>query len=162
MSMENVVAVQIPPELLEELVTKATEIQTALEPYLIALSPQQRKELPKMGDGTQPFVEKCLDYAKSDPQFMPPFTKVADLEIDFRAARDLNRIFRPLEQVTSNLNDTIVMSGSEAFVASLSYYSSVKLGARMNAKGAKVIADDLKKRFEGQGKVAKPTNGTPA
>tara|TARA_R110002012_G_scaffold6379_1_gene29218 strand:+ start:920 stop:1381 length:462 start_codon:yes stop_codon:yes gene_type:complete len=145
--MENVVAVQIPPKTLAELKTKVDDIVKTLSPLLITLTAQQRKEAPKMGDGTEVFVGKVLDYTKSSPAFLPPYVKADDLEIDFKAVKDLNTLFKPLQQLMANLDDTILMSGSEAYVAALSYYNSVKLAARMNAPGAKVIYDDLSSRF---------------
>lgn len=148
MSMENNVAVQLPPETLQEAQTKIAELNSLLAPYLVAMTPKQRQTVPKMGDGTLPFVEKALDYSKSNPQFVPPFLNPDDLAIDFKAVKDLSSLSKPLEQLLSNLVDTITMSGSEGFVAGLSIYSSVKLAARMNVPGAKPIYDDLKKRFE--------------
>lgn len=154
MAMENTVAVQMPPAELQEVLTKVGEISTILAPYLISLTGEQRLRLPKMGDGTEPFVKKTIDYAKSDPAFLPPYVKVEDIEIDFKAVGDLLSVFRPLNKLLAQLDDTITASGSEAFVGSLSYYNSVKFGARSNAAGAKTIYEDLRKRFEGQGKKA--------
>jgi hypothetical protein len=46
----------------------------------------------------------------------------------------------------------MTLSGSEAYVASLAFYNSVKQAARINVPGAKAIAEDLKLRFARQGK----------
>jgi len=40
-----------------------------------------------------------------------------------------------------------MMAGSDAYVGALSYYNSVKYGAKVNAADAKVIYEDLKQRF---------------
>lgn len=66
---------------------------------------------------------------------------------DFDATTQLLPILRSVEQVESNLSDTAMMAGSEAYVAALSYYNSVKMAAKMNIPGAKPIYDDLRKRF---------------
>ncbi len=152
MSTQNLVAVEIPAEVQQEVTTKINEVVDALSPYLIAISPDQRRELPKMGDGTQPFVEKALEYGKTNPQFVPPFVNVADLEIDYNATKMLLAFFRPLAQLMSKLDDTILLSGSEAYVAALSIYNTLKLAAKNNVPGAKSILEDLKKRFEGRSK----------
>lgn len=162
MSMENIVAVEIPEATLTELQTKVSEITATLTPLLIHLTAQQRRTVPKMGDGTEPFVSKVLEYTRSDPQYIPPFVNAGDMEVDFKAVKDLNTLYRPLKQLVAALDDTILMSGSEAYVAALSYYNSVKLGAKMNAPGAKVIFENLKARFDGQGKAAKETPGEAA
>ena len=72
---------------------------------------------------------------------------VPEMEIDLKAVNDLLDIYRPLLQLTQKLDDSIMLSGSEAYVASLAYYNSVKVGAKMNIPNAKAIHDDLKKRF---------------
>jgi hypothetical protein len=44
-----------------------------LAPYVVALTHEQPKTIPKMSDGTEPFVEKVMDYAVNNAQFLPPF-----------------------------------------------------------------------------------------
>lgn len=48
-----------------------------------------------------------------------------------------------------------MVAGSEAYSAALTYYNTVKQANNMNIPGAKVIYEDLKKRFE-------KTNSSPA
>lgn len=147
MATENLVSITISPEDLGKINVAVTELNTTLKPLLISLSADQRREIPKMGDGTEPFVSKVMDYAKSNPEFAPPYMNVEELEIDFNAVKDLNAVYRPLLQLLQQLNDSIMLSGSEAYVASLAYYNSVKIASRMNIAGAKAIYDDLKQRF---------------
>jgi hypothetical protein len=125
---------------------------TVLKPYLVALTPAERQELPKMSDGTAPFVQKTLEYAQTNAGFVPAYIDVKELKIDFDAVEALAQIFRPVEQLYFNLNDTMTLSGSEAYVASLAFYNSVKQAAKINVPGAKAIAEDLRIRFAGQGK----------
>jgi len=47
--------------------------------------PPERRALPKMNDGTQPFVQKCLEYCESDPQFVPPFLNMEGFTDDMDA-----------------------------------------------------------------------------
>lgn len=62
----------------------------------------------------------------------------------------------PMERVSAFIrrnpffmdNDTIMMAGSEAYIAALMYYNSIKRVAAENVPGAKAIYDDLKVRFE--------------
>ena len=103
-----------------------------------------------MGDKSIAFVEKALDYAKSNPEFAPAYLNIPELQIDLRAVQDLTAIWQLLEPLTNNVNDTEMLSGSEAFQAALAYYNSVKHAAKMNVPSAKAILDDLKKRFDRQ------------
>lgn len=147
MSTENVISIEIPEADLQAVKDALSTIQTTLAPYLLALTPDQRKTIPKMSDGTEPFVGKVMDYATGDAQFAPPYMDVPEMKKDFEATSQLLPLLRMVEQIESNLNDTVMMAGSEAYIAALSYYNSVKMAAKMNVPGAKPIFDDLKKRF---------------
>lgn len=151
MSTENSISIEI-PEAEQQIVSDAlSTVISTLSPYLVALTPDQRRTIPKMGDGTEPFVSKVMDYAQSDPDFVPPYVDVAEMNKDFTAVNQLVRLQRLVDQLQSNLNDSIMLAGSEAYISALSYYNSVKMAARMNVPGAKAIYEDLKKRFESQG-----------
>jgi hypothetical protein len=108
-----------------------------LKPYMVALTPAERQELPKIIDGTVPFVQKSLEYAQTNTQFVPSYIDVKELKVDFDAVEALSQIFRPIEQLYSNLNDTMTLSGSEAYVASLAFYNSVKQAAKVNVPAGK-------------------------
>lgn len=152
MSTENLISLQLTSEEQARLQAAIGELQDVLQPKLASLSPEQRVRLPKMGDSSEPFVEKALDYARANPEFMPPYMEAAELQTDFEAVKSLNTVYRPLEQLLSQLDDSRMLSGSEAYTAALAYYQSVKLAARMNIGGAKAIYDDLRSRFKDNGR----------
>ena len=104
------------------------------------------------------FFDIMETYAKDDDQFLPPFVKQEKLEKDWIVVKSLMPILRDLQQLGSNLDDTIMVAGSEAYVGALSYYNSVKYGARVNIADAKIIYEDLRKRFE-RPSSSSPTNG---
>ncbi|AKP49791.1 hypothetical protein [Cyclobacterium amurskyense] len=147
MSTKNTVSIQIPEAELQTVKEAIATLKTTLSPYLIAISAEERQRIPKMGDGTIPFVEKVMDYAQEDSQFLPPFIDLNELSKDWEVVKRLAPLLRDLQQVESNLNDTVMMAGSEAYVGALGYYNSVKYGARVNVADAKVIHEDLKQRF---------------
>jgi len=49
------------------------------------------------------------------------------------------QIFMPVEQLHLNLEDTMTLSDSEAYVASLIFYNNVKQVAKTNIPGAKPL-----------------------
>ncbi|RED92434.1 hypothetical protein [Marinoscillum furvescens] len=153
MSTENSISTEIRPEEIEKVKAALSEIQSTLAPFIVALSAEQRKSLPKMSDGTEPFVEKVLDYAEDSPEFVPPYLNTDELKKDFALTQQLMPVLRTVEQLASNLSDTTMLAGSEAYVTALSYYNSVKMASKMNIPGAKTIHEDLKRRF------AKRSNG---
>lgn len=146
--MENKINFTIPETVITEVTQKLSEVVTALKPYLIALTPDERMAVPKMSDKTQPFVDKTLDYAQTDPQFAPPYMDVDELKNDMLVHGQLVPLARTVRQLDNGLDDTVMEAGGESYINALSYYNSVKQAAKMDIPGAKAIYEDLKKRFE--------------
>jgi hypothetical protein len=145
--MDNKINFSIPDEVIADVTSKLNEVATILKPYLIALTPTERTEIPKMSDGTLPFVQKCLGYCQTNPEFAPSFIDFDGLFADMKVYEQLTPIYRLIFQLENKLNDTTMEAGAESFVSALSYYNSVKYAARMDVPSAKAIADDLSKRF---------------
>lgn len=155
---ENVISIEIPSTDVKQVLEHLTKIQEILKPYLIALSPEERKQLLKMGDKTIPFVEKTLEYVKTNPEFVPIYLDVKEFEKDAIAVKDLVSMLTPINQLSQGLNDTEMLAGSEAYTTALIYYNSVKQASKNNVPNAKAIYEDLSKRFAGQGKKKSSEN----
>lgn len=156
MSAENLVSIDIPEEDIKKVQDALKIVTDIMRKYLIALSPDQRRMMLKMGDGSEPFVIKVLDYVKSNPQFLPAVLSPEEMEKDWKVINQLVPFLRIIDQLASNLSDTIMEAGSELYKACLGYYKGVEIGAEMNYPDAKPIAEDLGKRFAGQGRRKKP------
>jgi len=162
MGNENRVSFVVPPEAIQTARESNGVTASALKAYLIALTPAERRKLLKMGDKTLAFVEKICEYAADAPEFVPAFLNVVEMNNDLNNATGLNTVYRPMLETVGNLSDTILASGSDAYKAALLYYNSVKSAAKNNVPNAKAIYEDLKKRFESQGKTVEPsTTATP-
>ncbi|MCS5489300.1 hypothetical protein [Algoriphagus limi] len=150
--MENKISIEIPAADLQAAKAALEQVQQILAPYVIALTPDQRKTIPKMSDGTEPFVGKVIEYAESYPQFLPPFVDKGEFDKDWEAISGLLPLLRLCTQIQDTLSDTTMLAGSEAYISALSYYNSVKQAAKVNVPDAKAIYEDLRKRFNGQGR----------
>ncbi len=146
--MENKISIEIPESDLQAVKAALVQVQSILAPYVVALTPDQRRTIPKMSDGTEPFVAKVVEYAVEDPHFLPPFVHMTEFEKDWKAISSLLPLLRMVTQIQDTLSDTAMLAGSEAYVSALSYYNSVKQAAKVNVPDAKAIYEDLRKRFE--------------
>ena len=151
MPAENRVSFKISETDMSTINSSISSIVTTLKPYLLALAPEERQELAKMSDKSVAFVDKCLTYAKTNPEFAPPYLIIADLEEDLENVRLLTAFCNPLELITTGLDDTIMLAGSEAYSAALSFYNSVKQASKQNVPNAKTIYEDLRARFPQKG-----------
>ncbi|RIW14629.1 hypothetical protein D0X99_13905 [Algoriphagus lacus] len=146
--MENKVSIEIPPADLQAVKDALQIVGNILNPYLIALTDDERRTMLKMGEATEPFVGKVMDYVVSNPQFLNPFTDVPEMQKDWKAISQLLPVFRTMDQICSNLNDTLMEAGKEVLEPALAYYNAVKMGVRMNVPDAKPIYEELRKRWE--------------
>ncbi|MBN7816650.1 hypothetical protein J0A69_14470 [Algoriphagus sp. YJ13C] len=145
--MENRISIEIPDADLSAALDHINAARAILAPFLIALTPDDRRTIPKMSDGTRPFVEKVMDYVVSEPQFLPPFLPVAEMQKDWKAVNGLEPLLKAANLLCDNLSDTVMLAGSETLEGGLGYYNTTKYAARLNAPNAKGIYEDLKKRF---------------
>jgi hypothetical protein len=123
----------IPQTVIDEVANYLNEIKTLLAPYVVSLTDQERRDILKMSDKSQAFVNKVVDYAmKLDP------------------------VMQIAMQVCDQISDTKMVSGNEAFIEALTYYNMVKQADKNGVANARSIYEDLQKRFPGRPKKAKP------
>jgi hypothetical protein len=133
-----------------------TTIQTAIQtirtklPFLVNLTLAERKELPKMGDKTLAFDEKCAGYMAAHPELVPSFVIPAEVTKDRALRVDLNDIAREIGQLFEGVEDTLMLASSEAYMADLSFYQNVRHAAQRGVVGADTIYNDLNQRFPGR------------
>jgi hypothetical protein len=145
--MENLISFQLSEEEQTKLNEHIEGMIGILESKLHTLLPEEKRDLPKMGDKTVAFVEKAIEYAEQYPSFIPGFIDVSEARKDFETVRQLRNVYTPLDRLTNEIDDTMTLAGSEAYSAALSIYKVVKNASAMGQSGAKEAADELKNRF---------------
>lgn len=130
--------------------TKINEIR-ALIAVLVNLTADERRALPKMSDGNEPFVTKALEYAEANPNLVPPFLSVTEWRKDYNYRTALRQVLQVIMPLVESLDDTELAAGSESYTASLKFYQAVQMAAEMNVAGVDTVASDLGARFAGQG-----------
>ena len=139
----------IPEATLTQVYTQIEAVKTALAPYTLALTPQERHSMLKMGDRSLAFVEKTHDYAHDNPTLVPSYLDMDDFDKDFSDAHGLWSLHTAIHQLDELVEDTIMAAGSEAYHAALAVYHNVQAAAKQDIPGAKAIYEDLKSRFPG-------------
>jgi hypothetical protein len=140
----------IPETVIDTVTTKLNEIKTALAPYMISLTDDDRKELLKMSDKSEAFVAKVVNYTDSNPEFIPSYLDKAELKLDYDNCKKLDPILKLAQQLCDTLEDTRTVCGSEAFLEALAYYNTVKTAEKNGIGNASTIYEDLGQRFPGR------------
>lgn len=146
----NRISATLSPTDKASILTKIDEIR-ALLPFLVSLTAEDREELPKLGDKTLAFDEKCASYMVGNPVLVPGFVSVAEVAKDRALRVPVLDVWRELGTLFQEVSDTATQLGSEIYVADLSFYASVRQAARQGVAGAETIYGDLKARFPGGG-----------
>ncbi|MCD4795270.1 MAG: hypothetical protein K8R54_18710 [Bacteroidales bacterium] len=150
MAQENLISLNIPEEDKAEIKAAVAVLVGKLLPHLKALSPEERHTLPKAGDKTIAFLEKTKEFFESNGELVPAFIDKDEYYVDLNGMNELHEYHTPINQLASMLNDSMLLTGSEAYVTALAYYKSVKSAAKLNIPGAKEIYEELRKRFKGK------------
>jgi hypothetical protein len=126
---------------------KIAEISASFAPYIVALTPEERRSLLKMGDRTLAFVEKAHDFAAANPSLVPPYVDMDAYDVDFADAHGLWTLLNSISQLYENLSNTVMVAGSEAYQTSLTFYKNIKIAAEQDVPGAASIYEELRARF---------------
>lgn len=114
-------------------------------PFLIDLSAEERKALPKMGDKSRAFVSKAMEVATQNPDFLPRSFDLEEMRKDVQLAEALYPIVVALSQLQELLDDTTLAVGSEAMAAALQVYSYAKVSGQ--GAGMEGLVEEMGQRF---------------
>ncbi|MBD2501966.1 hypothetical protein [Anabaena azotica] len=114
-------------------------------PFLVDLTTEERKSLPKLGDKSRAFVSKALEMATQNPDFLPRSFDLDEMRRDVELFEALYPILLSLTQLHELVDDTSVAVGSEAYAAGLMVYNYAKASGK--GAGLDSMVDDLGRRF---------------
>jgi hypothetical protein len=156
MSTQNQISIVIPPAVIDEVIQKLQDCKTALAPYLQGLTAEDRLSLFKMGNKTVATVQKTKSYMDTNPEFVPSYMNQVEFLKDETVVTQLSPIVNLAKQIAADVEDTVMLSGSEALQEALLYYGQVREASAKGVATAKPIYDDLKQRFSRKAKKTNP------
>ncbi|MFW6245724.1 MAG: hypothetical protein ACOC36_07530 [Fibrobacterota bacterium] len=147
MSLQNQVSFTLEENERKEALAALATLENLLKGRLVLMDSDTRKQIPRMGDKSVGFVSKALEHAENNSELVPKYMDIGEMKTDFNAVSSLREIGTKLTELSSMVEDTMALSGSEAYCASLAFYHSVRGAAKALQPGAQVIYDDLRARF---------------
>lgn len=144
------ISVEIPQADKDKITQAAQTFINQIIAILIALPPEDKQALFKMSDRSIAFVEKTLEYMKTDPDFIPRYIDALEADKDFDLYSYLRSLLRLVEPLMKNINDTATLAGSDVMRAVNAYYGSVREAAELGVPRAQTIYEDLSQRYEAQ------------
>jgi hypothetical protein len=132
-------------------------IRTKL-PFLIDLSPEERRSLPRMGDKSRGFVAQALEVAEQNPDILPRSFDVAEMRKDVELLAALSPVLAALAQLNELVDDTVMAVGSEAYAAALLLYQFARAAGKGSALDTAL--DSLGQRFARKSTPRAPSDKT--
>jgi hypothetical protein len=127
-------------------------------PFLIDLTPEERRALPKMGDKSRGFVTQALEVATLNPDMLPRSFDVGEMRNDVDLLNALTPVVSALAQLFELVEDTYIAVGSDAYGAALMVYASARAAGK--GSGLDSALDILGQRFMRKSRNTPSDGGT--
>ncbi len=114
-------------------------------PFLIDLTPDERRTVPKIGDTGHNFAAQALTIATQNPDILPRGFDLAEFQRDVELLAALRPVVAAATQLQELVEDTYLQVGSEAYTSALSVYGYAKAGNKGAALDS--LLADMKRRF---------------
>lgn len=157
MASDNRISITITPTKKAAILAAVAALKTELAGIIINLTAEERQALPKIGDKTLAFDEKCKLYMAQRPDLVPGFVDMAEMAKDRALIADLLPVLTELAPICEGLEDTVSLSYTDIYMSDLSFYQNVKQASKRGASGTDTIYNDLKSRFPGRAGNPTPT-----
>ena len=142
--MQNLISLNLSAQDLADVDAAISTLRRVFTP-MIALRPEQRRELYKMGDKSEAFCRQTLSVLAANPQIVPPYLGLAEAQADLVALDALRPRLLQLQQLVERAEDTDTALGSDIIAVALEGYGLLKVSGKGEAlKGAR---RDLSARF---------------
>jgi hypothetical protein len=112
---------------------------------LIGLTPDERRELTKMGDKSEAFCRQAVITLGKHPDVLPRNFDVDEYRADLAALDTLRPLLVRLQRVYDRMVDSEMALGSDLMVASLEGYAHLKVAGR--GDGLDTLKEALGARF---------------
>lgn len=148
---QNLISLSFDRPQLDAIDTALTALETACT-GLLALQPDDRRNLFKMGDKSEAFCRQALMVLGQNPQIVPPSLGLAEAQADLVALDQLRPRMARLTQLLERMSDSETALGSDIIAAALQGYALLKVAGKN--QGLESTRLGLAERFRGQGRRA--------
>lgn len=134
-----------------------TDIKAAIQtihsklPFLLTLTPDERKKLSKLSGANPTFIQAALSAAKQHGEILPSSFKADAFESDAVLSETLSEILPALESISSGIADTHLSLGANISTDADTVFEYAKMAAKMNP-AVKAVAEKLNTSLKGQKK----------
>lgn len=149
--MENRISAELTDEAEAAVLAAFDTIEQHL-PFLLSLTAEESRRLPRMGDRNTPFVQETLQVAHLAAEHLPRRFDLAEVDRDLALYRRFAPLCKRMESLGERMQDTCDVLSADLYLACLEAYRYLKAADR--AEGLEALLDRVGRRFAGQGRRA--------
>jgi hypothetical protein len=128
--------------------------------FLVSLTPQERKRLPKMGQRSRAFVEDAIEAGIRNPGLLPRSLEPVEMRNQLELTDQIRGIAASVAQLNERLTDTLTLLGSQLYEDARLVYQMTRTKAAKD-DGLKSATEALARRFSKQGRRGKSNGMLP-
>ena len=151
--MQNLVSLNLSAQDLADLDAALATLRRVFAPF-VALQPDDRVEMKKMGPKSRDFCEQTLTLLENNPQMVPPSLGLAEALADRAALEQLRPRLQQLRQLVEKADDTEMALGSDMMAIALEGYRLLEVSGKGEA--LKSARRELSARFARKRRTAEP------
>jgi hypothetical protein len=141
---QNLVSMNLTNDQLTAVDAALTALETNLS-GMVALSPEQRRSVPRMGDKSEAFCRQTLSLLEQNPQVVNPNLGLEEAQGDLTTLDALRPRLQRLARLSERGSDTEMALGSDVMAAALHGYALLKVSGRN--QGLEALRASLGTRF---------------
>ncbi|HEY0502914.1 MAG TPA: hypothetical protein VGD42_05390 [Lysobacter sp.] len=130
--MQNLISLHLSEQDIADVDTAIEALRRVFRP-MVVLTPEQRRDLYKMGDKSEAFCRQTLSLLASNPQIVPPNLDVAEARADLASLDALRPRLQQLQQLLERAEDTEMALGADLMSAALEGYALLKVSGQGEA-----------------------------
>lgn len=142
--MQNLITLVFTDQDLADIDAALATLRRVSAPF-VALEPQERRELNKLGPKSEAFVDETLTVLQNNPQIIPPNLGLDEALADKAALDQLRPRLQQLRQLVERADDTEMALGSDVLNVALEGYRLLAVSGK--GESLKSARRALSRRF---------------
>ncbi|NJA06821.1 hypothetical protein HC024_13980 [Methylococcaceae bacterium WWC4] len=126
---QNLISISFTDNALAEIDAALSVLENHFSGFL-SLSPDERRNLAKMGDKTEAFCRQTLIVSSQNRQSLPPSLDMGEAVADLTALDQLRPRLHRLRELMTRGDDTDMALGSDIYSFCLDAYASLKIAGK--------------------------------
>ena len=131
------------------------ELAKLLGPCLVSLTAPERKLLHKIGAKSVEFLKMSHGMALGNLELFPESLDISSFGERSALTGELWTLFNKIDSLREKIVDTKTLIGNHAMESALAFYNTVKIAARRDIPGVRVVFEELKTLFPPRRKQAR-------